>query len=108
MKCYDARIIEGCCVFSYEIQPPEHSENNSGKRKPSARSSDWKKKLLRFILLLMLPFTLLWNRAKKAVTRLSRRLHRFFRECSRCRALTACLISSVSATALIPLAFLIL
>ena len=105
MQYYDARIIENCCVFSYEVKTPDRSGKKNRKRKTA---SAWKKTLLRFILLLMLPFTFLRNCVKRFSLGISRRLRNFFGVCSHCRALTACIISSVSATALIPLAFLIL
>jgi len=108
MKCYDARIIEDCCVFSYEVKTPDRSEKKGGKKKQAKKAiSDWKKALLRFILLLMLPFTFLWDCTLRFAAKLSRRARRVFVACSRCRELTVCIISSVSATALIPLAFLI-
>ena len=108
MKYYDARIIEGCCVFSYEVKTPDRSNKKGGKRKTSEQTnSAWKKALLRFILLLCLPFTLLWNFAQSTVIHISKGLRKLFKECSRCREITVCILSSISATALIPLAFLL-
>ena len=107
MKYYDARIIEGCCVFSYEVKTPDRSHQKGGKRKNAQQAAAWKKALLRFILLLCLPFTFLWDCAKQLVIGISRFVHKFFKECSRCRELALCIISSISATALIPLALFI-
>ena len=55
MKYYDARIIENCCVFSYEVQTPDHSPKKGDKRKKSSGIT-WKKALIRFLLFLLLPF----------------------------------------------------
>ena len=54
MNYYDARIIEGCCVFSYEVKTPDRSRKNKTKRKKA--SAAWKKAFLRFFLFLLLPF----------------------------------------------------
>lgn len=108
MKCYDARIIEGCCVFSYEVKTPDRSVKKGGKRKKADKNASWKKALLRFILLLLLPFTFLLDCAETLFIEAPRRLRKCFRECFRCRELTACILSAVSASALIPLALLLL
>ncbi len=108
MKYYDARIIEGCCVFSYEVKTPDRSNKKGGKRKTAEQiASAWKKAFLRVVLLLCLPFALLWNFALSLVAKISCGLRKLFKECSRCREITVCILSSVSATALIPLALLI-
>ena len=108
MKYYDARIIEGCCVFSYEVKTPDRNNQQGGKRKKAEQTnSAWKKSLLRVILLLCLPFTWFWNFAQSLVTKISSGFRKLFQECSRCREITVCILSSISATALIPLAFLI-
>ena len=46
MKYYDARIIEGCCVFSYTVEPPVHAEKASAEKRKN-KSSFLKKMLLR-------------------------------------------------------------
>lgn len=109
MNYYDARIIEGCCVFSYEVKMPNHTVKKSRKRKSADQIAlSWKKAFLRFIILFFLPFAFLAERTERFVTVFSRRLHKCFRECFRCRELTACILSAISATALIPLALLLL
>ena len=109
MKYYDARIIEGCCVFSFEVKTPDRSEKKDRKRKNTKHNGfSLKEAFLRFIFLLLLPFTLLWSRAVQSAAKLSGLLQRLFRECSVCREVTACILSSVSATALIPLILLLL
>lgn len=108
MKYYDARIIEGCCVFSYEVKTPDRSAKKGGKRKKADKNASWKKALLRFILLLLLPFAFLSECAEKLITEVPCRLHKCLRECFRCKELTACILSAVSASALIPLALLLL
>ena len=108
MKYYDARIIEGCCVFSYEVKTPDRSNKKGGKRKSAGQTNAaWKKALLRLILLLCSPFTFLWNCVQTLVSKISNSLRQLFKECSSCREITVCILSSISATVLIPLAFLI-
>ena len=36
MKYYDARVIENCCVFSYEVKTPDRSSNKGDKRKKAS------------------------------------------------------------------------
>ena len=67
-----------------------------------------KKVFLRFILFLFLPFAFLWDHTVQFGIKLSAHVKKFFKECSVCRELTACILSSVSATALIPLILLFL
>ena len=66
MECYDARIIEGCCVYSYTVEGP--SRTVSGKeavvpaakkkapRKRAARVNVWKKMMFGILFLLLVPF----------------------------------------------------
>ena len=112
MKYYDARIIEGCCVFSYEVKTPDHSAKKGGKRKKADKNASWKKALLRFIFLLLFPFAFLSECAYKLVTEVPCRLHKCLHECwhkcFRYQELTACILSAVSASVLIPLALLLL
>ena len=109
MKYYDARIIEGCCVFSYEVKTPDRSAKKGKKRKHAQHMSfSWKKAFFRFVLLLLLPFAFLAKCAERIVSPFFRRLHKCFKECFHCRELTACILCAVSATVLIPLALLLL
>ena len=41
MKYYDARIIEGCCVFSYTVDTPE---SETEKNIPAQKKSNEKQK----------------------------------------------------------------
>ena len=108
MKYYDARIIEGCCVFSYEVKTPDRSAKKGGKRKKADKNASWKKALLRFIFLLLFPFAFLSECAYKLVAEVPARLYKCWRKCFRYQELTACILSAVSASVLIPLALLLL
>ena len=109
MKYYDARIIQGCCVFSYEVKTPDSSSKKGKKKKNTKRSAfSLKKLLLRIFLLLLLPFTSLSKRLEKHSPIFLNRFCNGFKACFRCRELTACILSAVSAAALIPLILLLL
>ena len=109
MKYYDARIIQGCCVFSYEVKTPDSSSTKGKKKKTAEHNSfSWKKFFLRLFFLFLLPFASQSQDIEHHAPMLSRRTHNEFKEFFRCRELTACILSAVSATALIPLAFILL
>jgi hypothetical protein len=90
------------------VKTPDHSPKKGRKRKKADKTATWKKAILRFILLLILPFTFLAECAEKLFTKVPRRLRKCFHECFRCKELTACILSAVSAGTLIPLALLLL
>ena len=102
MKYYDARIIENCCVFSYEVQTPDHSFKKEEKRKKSS-GIVWKKALLRFLLFLLLPFAWIVDSVvlitKKAANKLNSLLKMPVRGC----VFVTYILSSVSLTALVSL-----
>ena len=102
MKYYDARIIEDCRVFSYEVQTPERSPKKSVKRKKSSVDA-WKKALVRFFLFLLLPFALIIDSVVWTVQTVVRKLRSFLRSYIRGYVFVTCILSSVSLTALVPL-----
>ena len=102
MKYYDARIIEGCCVFSYEVKTPEHSPKKIEKRKKPSGSA-WKKALVRFLLFLLLPFALIIDSVVWAVQKIASKIRSFMKSYIRGYVFVTCILSSVSLTALIPL-----
>lgn len=115
MKYYDARIIEGCCVFSYTVEPPAHNEKNT---KAPAKKSDeirkntsggfWKKMLLQFFFLLLAPVALVIDAVWFGLKKLAAVCRRLALECARARELAACILVAISSTAIIPLVCLFL
>ncbi len=109
MKYYDARMIEGCCVFSYAVECPsakdtKHRKNNERKMK----NASFKKALLRFFFLLLAPFSFAVNATAKGFRTLAKTFRSCALICSRAREITACVLVAISSTALIPLIFLFL
>ncbi|MBQ2988316.1 MAG: hypothetical protein IKM00_09520 [Clostridia bacterium] len=102
MKYYDARIIEGCCVFSYEVKTPNRSSKNGEKRKRSSASA-LKKALLRFFLFLLIPFAFVIDSVVWVVQKVTEKVRAFLNGYIRGYVFVTCLISSVSLTALVPL-----
>ncbi|MBQ8496773.1 MAG: hypothetical protein IJ489_04865 [Clostridia bacterium] len=112
MKYYDARIIEGCCVFSYNVEGPQNAKTPK-KRKRSAektkkQDSSWQKIFLRFFLFLFAPFAFAFDLTVTGAKKLASVFRPIARECARARELTACILAAISSTALIPLIFLFL
>ena len=101
MKCYDARIIENCCVFSYEVQAPDRSHKKSERRKRS--SAAWKKALLRFLLFLLLPFAWIIDSVVLITKKAFRRLRQLLRKPVGGYVFVTYILSSVSLTALVSL-----
>ena len=115
MKYYDARIIEGCCVFSYTVETPAaQTEKNipSQKKIPQKQkqnqNSFWKKIFFPLFFLCLAPFALLID----AVCLIGRKTVSLFRcvlgECASAGEPAACIIVAVSSSVLIPLVLLIL
>ena len=115
MKYYDARVIEGCCVFSYTVDTPDaQTEKNSPAKKGTpekqkqSQNRFWKKFLLPLLLLLASPFALLADGicliAKKSVS-LFRSIYRTYEGSFE---VVTCIFVAICATALIPLVFLFL
>lgn len=102
MKYYDARIIEDCHVFSYEVKTPDRSSRKSEKRKKSSGST-WKKALVRFLLFLLLPFALIIDAVVWPVQKVAGKIRLFLRSYTRGYVFITCVISSMSLTALVPL-----
>ncbi len=102
MKCYDARMIEGCCVFSYEVKMPERSGKKGEKRKRSA-SLTWKKIMLHFLFFLLYPFAFLVDSVVTGVKKICRKCRSFFSGYVSGYVLVTCILSSATATATIPL-----
>lgn len=102
MKCYDARMIEGCCVFSYEVKTPDHSEKKQAKKRKSA-SLTWKKIMLHFLFFMLYPFAFLVDSTVMIVQKVYRKCRSFFCGYVSVYVLGTCILSSVSATAMIPL-----
>ncbi len=101
MKYYDARIIEGCHVFSYEVKTPERPSRKSEKRKKSSGAA-WKKALLRFLLFLLIPFALIIDAVVWSVRKVVCKIHAFLQSYIRGYVFVTCLFASVSLTALVP------
>ena len=109
MKYYDARIIQGCCVFSYEVKTPDSSSKKGRKKKNVERTAfSLKKFFLRLFFLFLLPIISYGKYNRHRFSALPRRARNEFEKFFRCRELTACILSAISATALIPLALLLL
>ena len=102
MKYYDARIIENCCVFSYEVQTPEHSPKKGEKRKKSSGTA-WKKALLRFLLFLLLPFAWIIDSVVLIAKKVFCKLSSFLKNPVRRYVFVTYILSSVSLTALVSL-----
>lgn len=102
MKYYDARIIENCCVFSYEVQIPDRSPKKGEKRK-KASGIVWKKALLRILLLLLLPFAWVIDSVVLIAKKAFRKLNSFLRNPVRKYVFVTYILSSVSLTALVSL-----
>lgn len=102
MKYYDARIIENCCVFSYEVQTPERSPKKRDKRKKSSGTA-WKKALLRFLLFLLLPFAWIIDSVVLITKKVICKLSSFLRNPVRRYVFVTYILSSVSLTALVSL-----
>lgn len=107
MKYYDARIIEGCCVFSYTVEPPVHAEKASAEKRKN-KSSFLKKMLLPFFFLLLAPFALAFDMVCVGVKKLASAFRFIVRECSQARELAACILVAISSTAIIPLVWIFL
>lgn len=107
MKYYDARIIEGCCVFSYEVKTPDRSSKNGAKRKKRPLAA-WTRAMLRFFFLLILPFAVLGDVIAQGVRSISAGIRSHYRQCIYGREAFACILTSLSTTALIPLVLLLL
>ena len=103
MNYYDARIIEGCCVFSYEVKTPDRSRKNKTKRKKSAAA--WGKSFLRFFLFLLLPFAFIVDSVVMTVRKIFRKCRSFLNCYVRGYVFVTGIISSVSVTVLVPLLF---
>ena len=102
MNYYDARIIEGCCVFSYEVKTPDRSRKNKPKRKKSSAFA-WRKAFLRFFLFLLLPFAFVIDSVVMAAQKIFRKCRSFLNCYVRGYVFVTGIISSISVTALIPL-----
>lgn len=102
MKYYDARIIENCCVFSYEVQMPNHSPKKGDKRKKSSGIA-WKKALLRFLLFLLLPFAWIIDSVILITKKAFCKLHSLLKRPLRGYVFVTYILSSVSLTALVSL-----
>lgn len=102
MKCYDARMIEGCCVFSYEVKMPERPDKKGERRKKSA-SLTWKKIMLHFLFFLLYPFAFLIDSVVTVARKIFRKCHSFFSGYVSGYVLATCILSSACATATIPL-----
>jgi hypothetical protein len=102
MNYYDARIIEGCRVFSYEVKTPDHAAKKSVQRKNSSIGA-WKKAILRFLLLMLLPFAFVIDSVVMGVRKILGHIRSFLSGYIRGYVFVTCLVSPVSVTALIPL-----
>ena len=102
MKYYDARIIENCCVFSYEVQIPDHSPKKGEKRKKPSGIT-WKKALLRFLLFLLLPFAWMIDSVVLIAKKVFHKLNSFLSSPVRGYVFVTYILSSVSLTALVSL-----
>ena len=100
MKYYDARIIEDCRVFSYEVKTPDRSSKNRKKRKKA--SGAWKKALFRILLFLLLPFAFVIDSVVLGVQKVVRKIRSFLKGYIRGYVFVTCILSSVSLTALVP------
>ena len=101
MKCYDARMIESCCVFSYEVKLPERSDKKTEKRKRS--SFTWNKILLHLLFILLYPFAFLVDSVVMGAQKIFRKCRSFVSRCDRGYIVVTCVLSTFSATATIPL-----
>ncbi len=115
MKYYDARIIEGCCVFSYTVDAPvvETEKSQSADKKTPQKnkrtpSPFWKKFFLPFLFLLVAPFALLIDGFCLLAEKASALFACVCRKYKGAFEVAACILVAVSATALIPLVFLFL
>lgn len=101
MKCYDARTIESCCVFSYEVKLPERSDKKTEKRKRS--SFTWKKILLHLLFILLYPFAFLIDSVVMGAQKIFRKCRTFLCRCDHGYIVVTCILSTFSATATVPL-----
>ena len=115
MKYYDARMIEGCCVFSYTVDAPvteteknHNTDKKSTKKTKQTKNPFWKKFFLPFLFLLVAPFALLIDGVCFLFDKLIRLFTSVFRKYDGAFEVVACILVAVSATALIPLVFLFL
>ena len=115
MKYYDARIIEGCCVFSYTVDTPagETEKNLPPKKKMPEKQkrtqvSFLKKWFLPFLILLMTPFALLGDAICLIAKKTASLCRGICRKYESAFEVMTCILVAVSATALIPLVFLFL
>ena len=104
MKYYDARIIEGCCVFSYDVKVPDHSSKKTEKRNPTSVCA-WKKEMLRFLLFLLLPFAFVIDHVVMGVQKIYHKIRVFLGSYIRGYVFVTGVISAASITALIPILF---
>ena len=112
MKYYDARIIEGCCVFSYNVEGPQNVQTPKKQKKSAGKTKKQddsrKKTLLHLFLLLFSPFAFALELMMTGFRKLISVFRPITRECARARELTACILAAISSTALIPLILLFL
>ncbi len=77
MECYDARIIEGCCVYSYTVEGPSRPVSQKAMqvkapkkivhKKKVSRVNPWKRAILGVLFLLLVPFAFAIDMACLAV-----------------------------------------
>ena len=118
MKYYDARIIEGCCVFSYAVEPPSHPAEENGravsskqketKKKKRALGAFWKKTALSILFLLLAPFAFAADMICLGTRKLADAFRTVVTECSHNKELAACILTALSSTAVIPFVLLLL
>ena len=118
MKYYDARIIEGCCVFSYTVECPSHpamqqekckeTAKKSEKKKRAAHTPFWKKALLGILFLLLAPLAFAADMVCLGFKKLSCIFRLAVTGCTQNRELATCILTALSSTAVIPILILIL
>ena len=114
MKYYDARIIEGCCVFSYTVDGPSSQTEKTAEPVSHKKTAEkekradgfFKKLLLPFFFLLLAPFAIVADAVWFAVKKLADAFRLVVKECMRGREIAACILTAISSTAIIPLLFL--
>ena len=118
MKYYDARIIEGCCVFSYAVECPSRPVEQSGKsenaakkaekKKRAARTSFRKKAIFSILFLLLAPLAFVADMICFGFKKISAICRMAVTGCTQNREIATCILTALSSSAVIPILLLIL
>lgn len=119
MKYYDARIIEGCFVFSYTVECPSprsveqnekngHKEKKSEKKKRAARTFFWKKAFFSILFLLLAPLAFVADMICFGFKKISEICRMAVTGCAQNREIATCILTALSSSAVIPLLLFIL